>query len=114
MGHTPGPWRVNVFLNVLREKLTCQMAVHQLGPSLPILEATFFHCGSVDECAANAHLIASAPELLAALKNITEDYAERFDLDSESTNPGIKSSIEQARAAIAKAEGANSSSIPNS
>lgn len=52
---------------------------------------------------ANARLIAAAPELLEALREITADYADRFDLDSPSTNPGIKSSIKLARAAIAKA-----------
>jgi len=49
--------------------------------------------------------IAAAPDLLEALREITSDYADRFDLDDPSTNPGIKSSIEQARAAIVKATG---------
>jgi hypothetical protein len=44
-------------------------------------------------------------ELVEALKEITCDYADRFDLDDPSTNPGIKSSIKQAHAAIAKATG---------
>lgn len=39
-------------------------------------------------------------ELRTALKEIADDYAGRFDLDSPSTNPGIKSSIRQARAAL--------------
>lgn len=42
--------------------------------------------------------------LYEALKEIAGDYADRFDLDSPSTNPGIKSSIKQARAAIAAYE----------
>jgi hypothetical protein len=54
---------------------------------------------------ANARLIAAAPELLDALREIADDYADRFDLDSPSTNPGIKSTIANARAAIAKATG---------
>lgn len=44
-------------------------------------------------------------ELVYALREIADDYADRFDLDSPSTNPGIKSTIKQARAAIAKAGG---------
>lgn len=52
-------------------------------------------------------LHAQRDALLMALKEIAEDYADRFDLDSPSTNPGIKFTIEQARAAIAKAEGEN-------
>ena len=49
--------------------------------------------------------VAAAPDLLEALKEIAADYADRFDLDDPSTNPGIKSTIKQARAAIAKATG---------
>lgn len=43
-------------------------------------------------------------ELLAALREISDDYADRFDLSSPSTNPGIKYVIENARAAIANAK----------
>lgn len=39
-------------------------------------------------------------QMLEALEAIASDYAERFDLSSPSTNPGIKSTIAQARAAI--------------
>jgi hypothetical protein len=49
-------------------------------------------------------LISERDELLEALREISTDYADRFDLDSPSTNPGIKSSIKHARAAIARAE----------
>ncbi len=42
-------------------------------------------------------------ELLEALKDLSDDIAERFDLKSPSTNPGIKIYVEQARAAIVKA-----------
>lgn len=42
--------------------------------------------------------------LLEALKEIAADYADRFDLDSPSTNPGIKFTIKQARAAIKAVE----------
>ena len=62
-------------------------------------------CKADDVMRANARLIAASPELLDALREITADYADRFDLECPSTNPGIKSSIALARAAIAKAEG---------
>lgn len=39
-------------------------------------------------------------ELVAALKDITDDICERFDMESSSTNPGIKNCVERARAAI--------------
>ena len=45
-------------------------------------------------------------QLVEALCEITADYADRFDLDSPSTNPGIKCVIEQARSALAAAGGA--------
>lgn len=53
----------------------------------------------------DARLIAAAPELLEALIDIANDYSERFDMESPSTNPGMKIVVENARAAIAKARG---------
>ncbi|EJM92473.1 hypothetical protein [Pseudomonas sp. GM67] len=46
---------------------------------------------------------ALSEELIEALKDLADDIAERFDLDSPSTNPGIKIYVERARAVIAKA-----------
>lgn len=45
-------------------------------------------------------LVKQRDELLTALKGITEDYAERFDMESPSTNPGMKFVVAQAKAAI--------------
>jgi hypothetical protein len=58
---------------------------------------------------ANARLIAAAPELLAALKDLLP-YAEkhRRDADAESAGdryPRIRAALERARAAVARAEG---------
>jgi hypothetical protein len=52
------------------------------------------------DCASNARLIAAAPELLEALK----DLLEWFDDESRSPRPAP---LKKARAAIAKAEGNN-------
>lgn len=52
-----------------------------------------------------AQLLSAAPELLEALIDIADDYSERFDMDSPSTNPGMKIVVENARAAIARAKG---------
>ena len=38
--------------------------------------------------------------LLLALREIADDYADRFDMDSPSTNPGMKYVVQQARAAL--------------
>ena len=38
--------------------------------------------------------------LREALKDIADDYEERFDMNSPSTNPGIKNVVEAVRAAL--------------
>ncbi len=45
---------------------------------------------------------AELQRLREALKEITDDYADRFDLNRPSTNPGIKYVIEQARVALTR------------
>lgn len=54
--------------------------------------------------ALNAQLTQVSEELLETLKELTADYADRFDLDNPSTNPGIKFYVKLARAAISHAE----------
>lgn len=94
--HTPGPWRYIPAEPEFKFKPAVQRGN----------EGGFCVSGlSPEREAADARLIAAAPELLEALKEIAADYADRFDLDDPSTNPGIKFTIKQARAAIAKAEG---------
>ena len=51
---------------------------------------------------ARADLEAENMRLREALREIADDYADRFDLESPSTNPGIKYVIKQARAALEK------------
>ena len=82
--HTPGPWAVGGRL-VIAEKYGSVCAVDD-GQS---------------DYVANARLIAAAPELLAALKAITDELGV--------PDPGypapVANAAEIARAAIAKAEG---------
>ena len=94
-GHTPGPWLV--------EGRTVY-ALNDDGYNRFSALVQDAHTPG-DELEANARLIAAAPELLEALEDIANDYAERFDMDSQSTNPGMKVVVENARAAIAKARG---------
>lgn len=49
------------------------------------------------------NLLAIQAQLVAALQDITGDICERFDMESSSTNPGIKNCVENARAALAAA-----------
>ena len=98
---TPGPWGVSA------------SDADDAGPTVAF--QPFNGCGCCnspwivgetrEERNANARLIAAAPDLYTALEEITLDYADRFDLDDPSTNPGIKAVIEQARAALAAARG---------
>ncbi len=93
-GFTPGPWVV--------ERADDAYCIANVG-NLVIMP-----CGGKvkhDNAEADARLIAAAPDLLEALEDIANDYAERFDMDSQSTNPGMKVVVENARAALAKARG---------
>lgn len=89
--HTPGPWCIDDF-----EQVGLHVAMHpqkttaiRAGTKAGRLIA-FLH--QSDE--ANARLIAAAPDLLAALKDLLDDIDEYV---------GNKFWIDRARAAIAKA-----------
>jgi len=95
-GHTPGPW---VVVTELRDtdEIICDMLNNGY---VAITQGQ-----KLSNWRDDAALISAAPELLEALEDIANDYAERFDMDSQSTNPGMKVVVENARAAIAKARG---------
>ena len=77
--HTPGPWIVDAAPSRLPQ------VISQSAPHLAVADRIFNH---------NEHLIAAAPDLLAALEEIVarNEIQHWFNLD-------------QARAAIAKAKG---------
>lgn len=106
--HTPGPWYIGKdFSDQGRHIYAAQKVRHEDGDEWHPLIASTDDDERLIDWQANARLIAAAPDLLEALKEIAADYADRFDLDDPSTNPGIKYTIKQARAAIAKATGAS-------
>ena len=92
-GHTEAPWFVDEIqcedwrVNISAEYQNVASAHHLTEDGV----------NSDDECMANARLIAAAPELLAALKNLVND----FDKSVWTEAPMLI----EARAAIAKAEG---------
>jgi len=94
--HTPGPWT----------------ATGHDGKQCVIIECTWgsvakvLPVGAQDQETANAQLIAAAPELLAALK-FCLTWVETFDRQTgpKSSEGPLFTSINQARAAITKAEG---------
>jgi len=104
--HTPGPWDV-------QQLASCQAI--QAGPKIRIchlpdhIEHDGEPCGSIesqdktqDEIDANARLIAAAPELLAALRDL-QTYLDECNPFAGPAVVGILRS--KVDAAIAKAEG---------
>ena len=103
--HTPGPWT--------SENRSFQ---HDTFDGIPIIEAgTGYGIASAwqvdnikasDTQRANAHLIAAAPDLLAALKvMLANEIALAESGDAGFWDPETTDHVKQARAAIAKAEG---------
>lgn len=87
--HTPGPWRAQedvVFLGG-------NASMHD--------ESTWINCNT----AANARLIAAAPELLEALKELVAWDLESLPEEVSLGYSGIEQDIARAKAAIVKATG---------
>lgn len=94
MTHTPGPWEVKRESG-LRQRI---QACSDKGTLAYMTARPGAHLGnfSHDQIAANARLIAAAPDLLAALKELLAWHKEEYQ-----SNPVIDA---RARDAIAKAE----------
>jgi len=82
--HTPGPWKFALFDD---------------EPNVAFVQLRYgfaaVHGSSVGRVA-NAHLMAAAPDLLSALREIV-------DIESQSTDPEIMGVVNRARSAIKKA-----------
>lgn len=91
MSHTPGPW--TAILDHHRVHKRKRMAMVSTSHGRIAIDATNSGATYADDCA-NARLIAAAPELLAALKQIVDGV--------EGIWPDART---QAIEAIAKAEG---------
>lgn len=100
--HTPGPWSVdkNTGLDVRGPdgKDVCVALCQEMGGML--FDSKTIGPEDRQQAFDNALLIAAAPELLEALKNLS-----RFVFDNELTTPGTMAIMHAADAAIAKAEG---------
>jgi hypothetical protein len=88
--HTPGPWRVEGKEVVSLDRFVCLIDSH--GPD-------------DTEKRGNAHLIAAAPELLAALKELQEKFVEVSERYRGASWCYGAEAVSNARAAIVKAEG---------
>ena len=105
--HTPGPWMVHPYIN--------QQGPHNkakdVGPNGLALAVALgrFEAAWSEEDEANARLIAAAPDLLAALKDVMEgDHYEECPtpyFEEKGVSGECSAKCARMRAAIAKAEG---------
>ncbi len=99
--HTPGPWAAG---EQSGGDWLIQSNIESHLPPWAVQNDTIGAVRANDNAEANARLIVAAPELLAALKAVVEwlpDPRPHRLTDSD----GLNSVEQQARAAIAKAEG---------
>lgn len=98
--HTPGPWR-------FRHSSECNRPLgwidSRTNNSLVELRGT--SAEGRKDFEGNARLIAAAPELLAALKTMTDDFVGLAGHTKTTLAGCYQQSVNEARAAIAKAEG---------
>jgi hypothetical protein len=95
MGHTPGPWTLHGWAD----------NDYEINAALDtVCNVPGFDDDTVDadRAEANARLIAAAPELLAALREIADECNRRLRKGEDS---GDRLTLQLCKAAIAKAEG---------
>lgn len=104
---TPGPWHVQKGFNTI---FTTSDPAKQTGITIAIAKVLDDQVGSQSECNANASLIAAAPDLYEALKEVL--LAERLGtrppetaMQAEEKLDRIKYAVNKAEAALAKARG---------
>ena len=98
MSHTPGPWEI---LTTNRKTYVVTNAL-----SKPFVGQVIAGPTTCPDWESNARLIASAPDLLAALEAVTKDYVELVQSDyPPSWDVEKNSEVIAARKAIAKAKG---------
>jgi hypothetical protein len=93
--HTPGPWAI-------RTAATYRSQVEAIGPkgrADVVARITTPRKGGAEASDANAHLIAAAPVMLAALERV-----ERILVNLCNEYPGHQPDLDAIRAAIAKAK----------
>ncbi|KKN56375.1 hypothetical protein LCGC14_0572860 [marine sediment metagenome] len=98
---TAGPWTFN-------ENAQSWNPVELFGPGETVVVRTYAWEGTeqerIDECLANARLIAAAPELLDACKAVADELSGYVGED-EPGDSGLAWCFDKLREAIAKAEG---------
>ena len=98
--HTPGPWKVEKELSSRLAEWLITMDAGDRGRGIAIAETV----PATGRELANARLIASAPELLEALKHC-EDVFMRYEISRVDGEEITDKALQTIRAAIAKATG---------
>jgi len=93
-GHTPGPWEAE-----------SDLSVWALGGGIKVAGACGTGGGLTAEDHANARLIAAAPELLTALRELRDECDAAQGPELRQCGSAWRALMESADAAIAKAEG---------
>jgi len=102
MKHTPGPWRVARF----KSKTLFENPYHiEHTKTKEILAKMGENKLMYKNCEANARLIASAPELLEALKDATRELQYHAKDDTGFPRQTVLEIIKDAEKAIEKVEG---------
>jgi len=91
--HTPAPWVARTYSTETVRDAVGIYAGSMLLPIVPDIAGR-----SIEECDANIRLVAAAPDLLAALRNVIASYRAN-DPDS------MANAVNDVEAAIAKATG---------
>lgn len=115
--HTPGPWKIVRRMGWDFQGVTEQPDEHNkmgfAGPSGERIcwfgnSENYYPTEGDEPSEADAHLIAAAPDLLAALKTFVAEYVELVESgDAGFWNAEEEAKVIAARAAIAKAEGSS-------
>ncbi len=103
MKYTEGPWSYyrNLPDNLDEQYRICGPISHKVGKQFTLAEVGGF---TEDEAEANAHLISSAPELLKALKDTTEQLGLYLSSVEYGKDDNAESAYQYGLAMIAKAE----------
>jgi len=98
--HTPGPWRVLDGAPGPNDVVLACVESFAFDALEVVATVDVFH----DDPRPNARLIAAAPDLLEALKDILDRFEHERDIQLGNGSPDDYTAIEAAKAAIAKAE----------
>ena len=101
--HTPGPWRIDYATRGWEICTIHGTPPDENGQTWCYIQPSTYYYGDADEDAANARLIAAAPDLISVTKDFRrklETYASIYPGDKE-----LSRLLGDCDAAIAKAEG---------